>query len=309
LKSVVVGGAGFLGSAVAADLVAREHDVVLYDVCGSQATCDMRLGLGAARFVQGDILDRDRLRGVIDGADEVFHFAGMLGTAELDDEATTAAEVNILGSVRLFEAAIACGVTRVFHASKPNVWLNAYSITKHAAEQFAELLGGAQDRTAFSSLCYFNAFGPHQAHGPVRKLIPSLVRQALNGEPLEVFGSGDQVVDLIYVEDLAKLTTAYVRVARDARPLDCGRGVPVSVNQVAQTIDRIVGNHCGIRHLPMRRGEVEGTVLVADPGPLLAEVGAFAFAPLEDALCDTVDWYRRQWGGGSHGRKLAHALA
>jgi hypothetical protein len=78
---------------------------------------------------------------------------------------------------------------------------------------------------------------------------------------------------------------------------------------VAETIDRIVGNDCGIRNLPMRRGEVEGTILVADPGPLLAEVGPFAFSGLEDSLRHTIEWYRRQWGGGSHGRKLAHALA
>ena len=120
------------------------------------------------------------LRERFGGVDEVFHLAGKLGTAELDDTPTAAVEVNVLGSINVFEAAVSTGVSRVFHASKPNVWLNTYSITKHAAEKFAEMYDKAEAcDTLFRSLRYFNAYGPRQARGPVRKLMPTFVAQAL----------------------------------------------------------------------------------------------------------------------------------
>lgn len=73
------------------------------------------------------------------GAEEVYDFAGVLGTSELDDDVAEAITTNVLGAAVQFEAAIRQGVRRVLYASKPNVWLNTYSITKWAAEQFADL--------------------------------------------------------------------------------------------------------------------------------------------------------------------------
>ena len=79
------------------------------------------------------------LRRAFDGADEVYHLAGMLGTSELDDDVQAAIVGNVCGAVSVFEAALDRDVPAVFYPSKPNVWRNTYTITKYAAEQFAEL--------------------------------------------------------------------------------------------------------------------------------------------------------------------------
>jgi nucleoside-diphosphate-sugar epimerase len=294
MKTIVLGGSGFLGGAIAQELVERNHDVIVFDVAGSQAACDARHGAGAVEFVAGDILDPDALQTCFRGADEVYHLAGKLGTSELDDTPALAVHVNVLGSINVFETAIETGVARVFHASKPNVWLNAYTITKGAAEQLGALYDRDASSTRLCSLRYFNAFGPHQAHAPVRKLVPTFARQALRGEPLEIYGDGDQVVDLIYVQDAARMTVRYMRAERSPEGLvapDCGRGVPVTVNQVARTINDATGNRAGVRHLPMRSGEDEGTELVARTEPLLASIDGFHFTDWEQSLEQTIAWY------------------
>lgn len=294
MKAIVLGGSGFLGGAIAQELVERDHDVTVLDVAGSQAACDARFGAGAVRFVEGDILDREALRAHVRGADEIYHLAGKLGTSELDDTPALAVHVNVIGSINVFETAIAEGVARVFHASKPNVWLNAYTITKGAAEQLGALYDRDASSTQLCSLRYFNAFGPHQAHAPVRKLVPTFARQALRGEPLEIYGDGEQVVDLIYVRDAARMTVAYMRAERAAGGVvapDCGRGVPVSVNEVARAINDATGNRAGVRHLPMRSGEDEGTELVASTEPLLASIDGFRFTDWEQSLEQTIAWY------------------
>src|SRR5262245_18570079 len=130
MNTIVLGGSGFLEGAIAQELVERDHDVTVVDLAGSPAACDARFGTGAVEFVGGDILDRELLLDRFRGAAEVYHLAGKLGTSELDDTPAVAVRVNVLGSINVFEAAIAAGVGRVFHASKPNVWLNAYTISK-----------------------------------------------------------------------------------------------------------------------------------------------------------------------------------
>lgn len=294
MNTMVLGGCGFLGGAIAEELLARGREVVILDVAGSQKECDERFGAGAVKFIEGDILDADLLFDSVAGVDEIYHFAGVLGTSELDNTPKLAAQINIVGALNVFDAAVARGVPRVFHASKPDIWPNAYSITKHAAERLAALYAGSGAGTRICSLRYFNAFGPRQARGPVRKLVPTFVDQALHGEPLEIYGDGSQSVDLIFVYDLARITVRLLEAECSTNGCfapDCGRGVSITVNEVARAINSAVGNRAGVRHVPMRRGEVEGTALVADTGPLMAMIPDVRFTDFGVALNSTIEWY------------------
>jgi UDP-glucose 4-epimerase len=290
MQAVVIGGLGFLGGAVADELLRRGDEVVVVDAEGDQAACDRRFE-GAARFVRGDIRRRSALDRAFAGVDEVYHLAGALGTSELEDQVGLAVDINVAGSVNVFEAALAAGVGRVFHACKPNVWLNAYSITKFAAEQLGHLFA-REHGVPVRGLRYFNAYGPRQHLWPVRKLVPAFAAAAIRGRPLEVFGDGTQVVDLIFAPDLAHLTVDFTR-ADCPEVLDCGRGVPITVNEVADAVNRWLGNTAGVAHLPMRRGEREGTTLVADLAPLVEAIGPLVFSDWEESLDTTLDWYAR----------------
>ena len=252
MRTVVVGGSGFLGGAIVRELLRRGDSVKVLDRAASRTSIEQQFGAGVTA-AGGDILDRASLRRAFRSADEVYHCAGRLGTSELEDDVVGAIDANISGTVNVFEAAIATGVSVVFYPSKPNVWLNAYTITKVAAEQFAKLYE-ARDGVRICSLRYFNAYGPGQALGPVRKIIPTFAVQALHGRPLTVYGDGEQTVDMIYSEDIGRITVDFTRARYSGPAIDCGRGEVLTVNAVAETVNRIVANSRGIRHVPMRRG-------------------------------------------------------
>jgi UDP-glucose 4-epimerase len=290
IRVVVVGGQGFLGSAIASDLLRRGDEVIVFDVDAGRKECDEIFGAGAVRAVRGDILDPAALRRAFEGADEVYHLAGMLGTSELDENVHAAIMGNVCGSVSVFEAAIDCGVPAVFYPSKPNVWRNTYTITKFAAEQFAELYAETSD-VRIPSLRFFNAYGARQCLGPIRKLVPTFAVQALCGLPLTVYGDGEQTVDMIYSEDVARLTVDFLRSGYEGLALDCGRGVPVTVLAMAECVSAMFGNRSRIVHLPMRRGETPSTHLVADRTGLENVLGPLSFADFESSLEATLKWY------------------
>lgn len=290
-RAVVVGGLGFLGAAVVRELVTRGSAVLVVDRRASRAACDRLFGRGLVGWRRADITDRMTLRSCFRRADEVYHFAGRLGTSELETDLHRAIEDNITGAVNVFEAAMRADVGRVFYPSKPNVWLNAYTITKIAAEQFAEMF--SRRGLQISTLRYFNAYGPGQKVGPVRKIIPTFALQALRGEPLTVYGDGKQTVDMIYSTDLARVTIDIMRHPHHPEPLDLGRGVALTVNQVAADVIAHLDSRSPVHHLPMRDGETPGTRLVADITPLRRLLGDLAFADWSNSLSHTLEWYAR----------------
>src|SRR5690349_6841230 len=128
MEKVVVGGLGFLGGAIVDELLRRGDAVAVLDPHAADARCAARFGPGRVRCLRGDILDPASLRDAFRGADEVYHPAGRLGTSELDADVPSAIAANVTGAVNVFEAAVAAGVPAVFYPSKPNVWLNTYTI-------------------------------------------------------------------------------------------------------------------------------------------------------------------------------------
>ncbi|HWF09184.1 MAG TPA: NAD(P)-dependent oxidoreductase [Bryobacteraceae bacterium] len=290
MRTVVIGGQGFIGAEIAKTLLRRGDDVTIADRAADRSRCDALFGAGSVLARSIDILDKAALRRVMRGADEVYHMAGKLGTSELDDQMITGIEINIAGAVNVFEACLAAGVPNVFYPSKPNVWLNAYSITKFASEQFARLYSETRD-IRICSLRYFNAYGPNQATGPVRKIIPTFALQASRGLPVEIFGDGEQVVDMIFARDLGRISVDFMRSSYKGPPVDCGRGIPMTVNQVAADVNRHFENQGGVKYLPMRRGETPCTTLVADIAPLRRVLGRLKFSDWRSSLASTLDWY------------------
>lgn len=290
VRIAITGGTGFLGSTLARYLVREGHDVVVLD---REPPGHKGLELENAEFRRGDVRDRGLLLEVFRGVDEVYHQSGLLGTAELQEQVGEAIQVNVAGTVAVFEAAIASGVPRVFYPAKPSVWLNTYTITKQAAEQFARMFNETS-KTRICSLRYFNVYGPGQAILPIRKIIPSFAVQAMRGLPIEVFGDGQQTVDMVYSADIAELTVRFTRSGHVRSIPDCGSGVSMTVNAVAETVSDYFGNRAGIKYVPMRPGEVEHTELVADLTDLRQVIGAFELTPYRRALAETLDWYARR---------------
>lgn len=290
MKAAVIGSRGFVGAAVVQELRGRGCRVVAIDRSAIEGGEASALEQDRVQHFCADIRDPGALLPLLRDVDEVYHFAARLGTSELEEDLRGCIESNIIGALNVFEAATRSGVGRVFYASKPSVWLNVYTLTKHCGEQIARLMTRYHP-TQVRVLRYLNIYGPGQKLFSARKILPIFAAQALRRLPLQIYGDGLQTVDMLYVRDAARITVDYLRAERYSEPCDCGTGTEMTVLEVARAVNDHLGNEAGIHHLPMRKGETPRTRLVADLEQLQSLSVDLTFTPWKRALAESLDWY------------------
>lgn len=270
MRIVVSGGGGFIGAAVISQAQARGWDAWRFD-----------------RTDGNDIMGN---LGQLKGADVVVHLAGALGTSELFEEPEDAVAVNVVGTLRVLQLCRDQGSRYVGITMPDSSWANVYQATKLCAMRLAT----AWHRNFDVGVCHvraFNAYGPGQKHGPghPQKIIPTFSHFAWRGMPIPIWGSGNQTVDLVHVDDVAKVLIDACVFDGD-EVLDAGTGTAITVNQVANFVNRITGNTSGVVHLPMRPGEEEETHIVAtgDGWEAMGWKPEFDW----DRVRSTVEWYR-----------------
>lgn len=290
MKILVTGGAGFIGRYVCGNLFNRGHNVVVYDIKEPNFP---------GFYCCGNMQDKVKLWKCIEQSDAVMHLAGLLGTSETIDEPAGPAQVNILGSLSVFEACRKFEKRACYIAVGNHFMLNTYAITKTCAERFA-LMYNAEHGTKIAVVRGLNAYGPYQKHKPVRKVIPNFVLPALRNEPINIYGSGEQVMDFIYVADLAEILCRALLDDHEIYDsvIEAGSGRHTTINFIAEKIIRISGSKSIINHLPMRPGETKDSVVVADVGTLgPLDYNQTDMVTLEDGLNRTIEYYREHLGG------------
>ena len=234
-----------------------------------------------------DVRDRRTMLGLRD-FDVIYHLAGVLGTSELNNRAYEASETNILGTINMLDAAKRCGA-KFIDITKPNVWLNTYSITKYAGEQFTKMYHKEFGLPAVS-IKWFNVYGPRQSFH-CQKAVPFFIRWALNDEDIEIWGDGTQTGDFIHAKDAVKATIAVAgHKNMEGQTIDIGSGEETTVNELAEMIIKLTGSKSKIVHRPMRSGEDEHTHLKADIRPILG-LGYTPEYDLETGLKETIEYY------------------
>jgi len=243
---LITGGSGFIGQALTKYLSKRGVQVHNFDIRPQNAS---------NLYQCGSLLDFDQVSAAVQGHGAVYHLGGLLGTTELLDKSIEAVDVNIKGSLHILEACRQAGVRHVFFPTKPNDWLNTYSITKHAGEAFAQMYSELYNLDV-RILRLLNVYGPGQSLFPIRKAVPLMILQALYDLPIEVYGNGQQPIDLIYVDDLAHISVEYMELeSGDATVRDTGCTTRMSVNELVDLIRQMTSSNSAVRYLPMRDGE------------------------------------------------------
>jgi len=296
MKSLVTGGNGFIGSHIVKELAKEGHEVVVYDIAPPEEY------VVGARWVFGDVTDGSFLRAHMDGCLEAYDFAGVLGTSELNTYPGKVIDVNIKGANNFFEAALECSVQRVYHVAKPtfsgNVWENMYSWSKNCAENLG-LWYQQYHKMNVAITRYQNVTGPYQHQIPIRKFIPLMILLAIKGKDLEVYGTGEQTVDIVDVRDIANSTILATRnniISRTPKVYDNGTGVAVTCNQVAEDIRKLTKSDSKIVHLPMRPGEILNAKIKAeDHTELFKIIGYENKYSYMDCLEYTVNWYMKKY--------------
>lgn len=289
MKVLVTGGSGFVGRYVCENLRARGCHVTVYDTTKPAFAAFPGVG-----FIEGSVLDAVKLTRAIENADCVMHLAGILGTAETIENPLLPAKVNILGSLTVFEACRRFD-RRGCNIGVGNHWMqNSYAITKNAAERFA-LMYNKEFTTEIAVVRGLNAYGPYQKSAPVRKVIPNLILPALRGEDLTIYGSGEQVMDFIYVSDLAEILVRALLDDHDCfdTVMEAGSGRETTINYVAEWIIALSGSTSAIKHVEMRPGEMPDSKVVADT-KTLEPLGCDPqmMTSLDVGLTASIEYYR-----------------
>ena len=271
MRVLVTGSKGFIGRAVVDRLNVIGHQPVHYDHADGN---DVR------RYAE--------TRAALFNCDGVIHLAGVLGTEELFDDIDRAIDVNVRGTANVLRGCVP-RKTRYVGITMPDVWDNVYQATKLAAKRLADGFQRHHD-VPVSHVRAFNAYGPGQAFGAShpQKIIPTFAVAAWRGEPIPIWGDGTQTVDMVHVDDIARMLVDALHFGH-RQVFDAGTGVAQTVLDVAHAVLSITGSTAGVQHLPMRLGEHE-TKIVADGDGW----GLLGWRPSvnEAALAAAVNWYR-----------------
>ena len=286
MRVLITGGSGFIGRYTCDVLRERGHEPIRFD------------RVAAVADILGDIRDAVAVDQAVADCDAVMHLAGVLGTAETVDNPEPAVQTNIIGGLNVFQAIRRYKVPAV-NIAAANHWMrNPYSITKKAAERFA-LMANKEWGTRIALVRGLNVYGPGQKSHPVRKIMPNLIIPALEGTPITIYGDGTQVMDMIYVTDVAEILVDALEKDHGCYDdvMEAGTGRRTTVNDLAAAVLGAVGKEMfegeTVNHTPMRPGEIENSVVLGDPATL-APLGweVEDFVSLEDGLKTTIASYQ-----------------
>ncbi|HUL03854.1 MAG TPA: NAD-dependent epimerase/dehydratase family protein [Gemmatimonadales bacterium] len=305
-KVLVTGGAGFIGSHIVAAHLAAGDDVTIIDDLSTGRRENVAAG---ARFVQADIRSpaaRDLVaRG---GFDLLNHHAAQMDVRRSVADPVFDAEVNIIGLLNLLEGARAGGVRRVVFASSggvvygddgviPHVETNAkfplspYGGAKLASEYYLTIHARLYGLETVA-LRYANVYGPRQRHDGEAGVVAIFGRRLLAGEPLTIFGDGEQTRDMVFVEDVASANlaagawTVVPPTGIDNRAFNIGTGIETSVNRLAHLLGGAAGREPVIHRGAARPGELQRSALAVDKAA--RELGWRPRMTLSDGLRATV---------------------
>jgi len=274
-KVLITGGTGFIGQWVVTALRAREFSPVIFDrhyVPRDPTT----------ETIMGSVSDKVAVDHAVSGVGGVIHLAAQLGTQETVEYPDFAFETNVRGSLNVFGAVRHYGVPAVY-ISVGNYWMdNPYSISKHTAERIA-LMFNREHGTQITIVRGYNAYGPGQKVGPVRKIIPNFIVPALKDEAITIYGDGTQIMDMIYVADLAEILVDALEQSQEG-VIEAGTGRPTTVHLIAEKVRRAVGKG-QLTFAPMRPGETEHAIVLANPPHPKATT------TLEEGLDRTIPYY------------------
>lgn len=306
VNALITGGAGFIGSNLASRLLADGHQVTVLDNLSSGYQCNID-ALPGVEFIHGDIRDECAVRQATAGRNVVFHLAASVGNKRSIDCPVLDAEINVIGTLRLLEAAYRASLRKVVMSSSAGIFgeLKTLPIREdHPAEPDspygASKLCAEKEGLAYAKLygmevvClrYFNVYGPNQRFDAYGNVIPIFVFQMLRGEPLTIFGDGEQTRDFVNVRDVvqANIKAAMTRGVTGA--FNIGSGTRTSINALVERLGAASGLNPVVRHGPRRPGDVRDSL--AD---ISAARKAFGFEPavtMDEGLPEYIRWARTE---------------
>ena len=300
MRALVTGGAGFIGSHVVEALLARGDEVTALDNLSTGRRENL---LDGATFVEGDIrADADAACADARPA-VVFHLAAQADVGTSVERPDYDADVNVLGTLRVLEAARRHGAQVVFSSTGGAIYgecerpareeddrrpLSPYGTSKLAGEEYLATWNRLHG-TRHVSLRLANVYGPRQLSRLEGGVVAIFMERLASEAPIQIYGDGEQTRDFVFVGDVVRAMLA--ATGATGGTFNVGTGVETSVNKLFETCRRLAGANGSAEHVAPRPGDLVRSVL--DAGRAERELGWRAEHELERGLAETWAWATR----------------
>jgi len=303
---LVTGGAGFIGSHLAEELLRRGHRVRVVDslITGKRANL---AAIPAAEFVEGDLADADVAAKATAGMDYVLHQAAIPSVPRSVDDPATTNRANITATLNILVAARAAGVKRLVYAGSsaaygdtptlpkheemPTRPLSPYALQKLVGEQYCQMFTQLY-RFPTVTTRYFNVFGPRQDPGsPYSGVISLFATAVLAGQTPIIHGDGEQTRDFTYIANVVDGVLRACEAPNVAgEVINVATGQRTSLNELLRVLNRLVNVNVPPIYKETRAGDVRDSQ--ADISKAKALLGYEPTVSLEDGLRHTLEWCR-----------------
>ena len=305
MRILITGGAGFIGSNVADAFVALGHEVMVIDNLSSGKK---EYVPAAARFVLCDVTSDTAVEAVRTFRPEIVnHHAAQINVRASVADPQFDARVNILGSIRLLEAARQYGVRKFLFASSggagygeqeqfpaeethPIRPVSPYGAAKMSVELYLNYYR-VQYGLEYTAMRYANVYGPHQDPHGEAGVVAIFAERLLRGQTAIVNGDGEQTRDFVYVGDLVRANVSAL-TRGDGMSINIGTGIETSVNTVFRILRDLAGSRQEEIHGPSMPGEQRRSCL--ENRMASYELGWYPETSLEEGLARTLDFFREK---------------
>ncbi|HHT7228070.1 TPA: NAD-dependent epimerase/dehydratase family protein [Bacillus cereus] len=313
-RCLITGGAGFIGSHLAEELVKRGYQVTIVDNFhkgNSKYHNELRKNIP---MIPISVLDKSTIYELVDQHDVVFHLAAILGVKTTMEKSIELIETNFDGTRNILQAALKEKKKVVFastsevygkgqppfseegdrlYGSTPKIrW--SYAVCKTLEETLC--LGYSLEGLPVTIVRYFNIYGPRAKEGPYAGVIPRFIHAALQGDDILVYGDGEQTRCFTYVSDAVEATIRAMDEKVNGEIINIGSDNEKNIQEVAEDIHRLTQSSSKIAHVPFEEVYPHGFEEIPNRRPDVTKLRATlqfrASVAWEHGLKETIKWFR-----------------
>lgn len=304
---LITGGAGFIGSSIAANLVKRNEKVRIIDNFSTGNMSNIEPFLDKIELFKGDLRDIETVNKAVDGIDFCFHEAALPSVARSIEDPLGSNEVNITGTLNLLIACQNQGVKRVVYAASSSAYgdtpvlpkqedmfpspLSPYAIAKLTGEQYCRVFYSLYKLETIA-LRYFNVFGPNQdPTSEYSAVIPKFITAMLKGNSPTIYGDGEQSRDFTYIDNVIDANLLAIQTQNGlGQVFNAACGARISLNELVEAINNILGTNLKPNYAEPRLGDVRHSL--ADISNIRDCLGYEPRISFMEGLKRTIEWYK-----------------
>lgn len=313
-KYLITGGAGFIGSNIAKELVRLGEGVVILDNFATGKKENIADVKDKIKLVEGDLRDIEAVKKACGGIDYVLHQGALPSVQRSVENPAATNEVNVQGTLNVLIAAKEAGVKRVIYAASSSAYgdtptlpkvetmkenpLSPYAVSKLTGEHYSKVFASLFN---LETIClrYFNVFGPNQdPTSQYSAVIPRFIIAMLKDESPTIYGDGTQSRDFTFVENVIQANLLAVKTQnREAIAKTCNIacGNKYSLNEMVDALNELMGKKIKPKYAEGRKGDVKHSLAdISLAGKLIGYKPKVSF---KEGLRRTIEWYKSRAKG------------